>query len=70
MSTGMVHPDDKPEDVQERIELRRTLAHAARVCQAFSEPALNALWCALDNFVPLLRLLPGFQQRDSTYVRT
>ncbi|KAI0800334.1 hypothetical protein C8Q74DRAFT_1214309 [Fomes fomentarius] len=67
MSTGMVHPDDKPEDVQERIELRRTLAHAARVCQAFSEPALNALWCALDNLVPLLRLLPGFQRRDSTY---
>ncbi|KAI0753447.1 hypothetical protein C8Q80DRAFT_1351706 [Daedaleopsis nitida] len=68
MSTGMVHPDDKPEDIRDRVELRRTLACSARVCQIFYEPALNVLWCALDNLVPLLRLLPGFEKRESTYL--
>ncbi|RPD57354.1 hypothetical protein L226DRAFT_537456 [Lentinus tigrinus ALCF2SS1-7] len=70
LSTGMQHPDDTPEDVQERAELRRTLARAARVCQTFREAALNVLWCALDNIVPLLRLLPEFQERESEWMLT
>ena len=68
LSTGMQHPDDSPEDVLERAELRRTLACAARVCQVFREPALNVLWCALDSIVPLLRIIPSFQERDSAWV--
>ncbi|KAI0710302.1 hypothetical protein C8T65DRAFT_648496, partial [Cerioporus squamosus] len=67
LSTGMVHPEDTPEDVKERAEVRCTLARAARVCHAFSEPALDVLWCALDNIIPLLRLIPGFEKRESTW---
>lgn len=71
LSTGMVHHEDTPEDVKERAAVRSALANAALVCRQFAEPALNVLWCALDNLIPLLRLVPGFQQNEfSTYVRT
>ncbi|OCH92360.1 hypothetical protein OBBRIDRAFT_717559, partial [Obba rivulosa] len=42
---------------QDMIEIRRTLARAARVCKAFYEPALKILWKELNSLMPLLQLL-------------
>ncbi|EIW78533.1 hypothetical protein CONPUDRAFT_167527 [Coniophora puteana RWD-64-598 SS2] len=36
----------------------RDLSVLARVCQSFSEPALDVLWAALHSIVPLLKCLP------------
>ena len=35
-----------------------TLAALARICRAFNEPALDALWEALPNLAPIARCLP------------
>ncbi len=70
LATGMIHPDDTPEDVKWRAEVRCTLARAARVCHTFCEPALDVLWCALDSIVPLLRLIPGLEQQEAGWVGT
>ncbi|KAI0764346.1 hypothetical protein BD413DRAFT_673428 [Trametes elegans] len=43
-----------------RRESQKTLARAARVCRAFSEPALDVLWRNVDSVVHLLSLLPAF----------
>ncbi|KAH9913354.1 hypothetical protein B0H21DRAFT_385867 [Amylocystis lapponica] len=37
---------------------RRTLAKTARVCKAFSDPALNILWRHLFTLLPLFNLFP------------
>ncbi|KAI0330451.1 hypothetical protein GY45DRAFT_1323794 [Cubamyces sp. BRFM 1775] len=42
-----------------RKELQATLARAARVCRAFSVPALSALWRVTDSIVLLLSVLPS-----------
>ncbi|KAG5643531.1 hypothetical protein DXG03_000723 [Asterophora parasitica] len=39
--------------------LDRTLAGLARTCRAFSEPALDALWCSQPNLFNLLKYLPA-----------
>ncbi|KAL6306482.1 hypothetical protein BKA93DRAFT_142945 [Sparassis latifolia] len=49
-------PDDA--DVVAARACRRTLASAARVCQAFSDPALNSLWETLDDLLHVLNVLP------------
>ena len=49
---------DYYETKTERILVRQTLAAAARVSQAFSDPALDVLWSVLDDCDTLLRLLP------------
>jgi hypothetical protein len=36
----------------------QTLAAAARTCKSFKDPALDILWRSLDDFDPLLELLP------------
>ncbi|OCH85173.1 hypothetical protein OBBRIDRAFT_798434 [Obba rivulosa] len=36
---------------------RSSLARAARVCKAFSEPALDVLWRVMDDFIPLVKLV-------------
>ena len=38
-----------------------TLAWSARVCKAFSEPALKVLWRTLPDIFPLLKLISKFQ---------
>lgn len=44
---------------------RRTLACAARACQAFVEPALDALWRELGDLLVLLRILPSLKPYTS-----
>ncbi|EIW54008.1 uncharacterized protein TRAVEDRAFT_39705 [Trametes versicolor FP-101664 SS1] len=44
---------------------RFTLACSARVCRAFLEPALDALWRDLGDLLVLLRVLPSFQPYTS-----
>lgn len=39
-----------------------TLAHLARTCRTFKEPALDVLWKVLPELYPLVNLLP-----DSTW---
>ncbi|KAH9948962.1 hypothetical protein B0H21DRAFT_875815 [Amylocystis lapponica] len=48
---------------------RRTLSQAARVCRAFSDPALGVLWRTLLNPLPLFRLFTSLQkiQHDGGY---
>ncbi|KAH9889331.1 hypothetical protein C8Q73DRAFT_654201 [Cubamyces lactineus] len=41
-------------------EDRRTMAHAARVCTAFYEPAVRALWRTIPGIGPVLKLLVVF----------
>jgi len=36
----------------------RTFAALARTCRRFKEPALNALWKDMDDFMPLVLCLP------------
>ncbi|EIW78499.1 hypothetical protein CONPUDRAFT_30971, partial [Coniophora puteana RWD-64-598 SS2] len=42
----------------DKQDYTRDLAALARTCLAFREPALDALWCSLDDVDPLLRCLP------------
>ncbi|KAI0823999.1 hypothetical protein BC628DRAFT_1381053 [Trametes gibbosa] len=43
--------------VSENYRRRVTLAHLARVCTVFYEPAVRTLWRRLSNISPLLNLL-------------
>ncbi|KDR71822.1 hypothetical protein GALMADRAFT_253585 [Galerina marginata CBS 339.88] len=43
---------------------RATLLSAALTCRSFVEPALDALWWAMDDLRPLLSLLPSFKLDD------
>ncbi|KAH9924897.1 uncharacterized protein B0H18DRAFT_1010658 [Fomitopsis serialis] len=52
---------------RQRPARRRDLARSARVCKAFTEPALRVLWRVLPGVEPLLRLLScvrKVEQRD------
>ncbi|KAI9062618.1 hypothetical protein FKP32DRAFT_814087 [Trametes sanguinea] len=59
--------EDTPDAVAKHISTNHgndvtrttTLAHSARVCKTFSEPALRILWRQLPDVFPLLRLLPS-----------
>ncbi|KAM5544999.1 hypothetical protein V8D89_001110 [Ganoderma adspersum] len=58
---------DDDEEVAARFFLRRTLLSLAVSCRAFLVLALDMLWHTLDNIHPLLKLLPNYQRRYSTY---
>ncbi|PIL32779.1 hypothetical protein GSI_04896 [Ganoderma sinense ZZ0214-1] len=49
---------DYEEERENRSSLRSALAACARVCRAFSGPALDAQWKVLDDVVALLKILP------------
>ena len=53
-----IHKDEDEGEREERASCRSTLAACARVCRAFSDPALDAQWRVLDNVVVLLKILP------------
>ena len=58
-----------PKDRASRREAQRSLARLARVCSAFSAPALNVLWRVTDDLIHLLAILPSFKLvRHKTYV--
>ena len=38
-----------------------TILNLALTCRAFKDPALDALWWAMDDLTPLLALLKGFK---------
>ncbi|KAJ6570409.1 hypothetical protein B0H10DRAFT_2107939 [Mycena sp. CBHHK59/15] len=44
------------------------LPRLALVCRAFCEPALDALWRSMGSLLPLLKLLPSFQEVKGVYV--
>ena len=44
--------------------LRSSVLNVALTCRSFSEPALDILWWAMDDLVPLFNLLPGFQNKQ------
>ncbi|KAI0712859.1 hypothetical protein C8T65DRAFT_739268 [Cerioporus squamosus] len=54
-----------PPDPEEKVDAR-TLARAARICKAFTDPALSILWHSLTNIVPLLNVLPTFSEWRET----
>ncbi|KAJ7469586.1 hypothetical protein FB451DRAFT_1559972 [Mycena latifolia] len=59
-----------PPDLPSRAELKRlrgSLRAVALTCKGFSLSAVRTLWRRLDNFLPLLRLLPSFELRDDIY---
>ncbi|KAH9948645.1 hypothetical protein B0H21DRAFT_220625 [Amylocystis lapponica] len=45
---------------------RQVLARAARVCRAFSAPALDVLWREPENLLSLFRVLPSLERKDGT----
>ena len=49
---------DHEEEYEYRASLRGALAACARVCRAFSGPALDAQWRVLDDVLVLVKLLP------------
>jgi hypothetical protein len=44
--------------------LRSSVLNVALTCRSFSEPALDILWWAMDDLVPLFNLLPGFRNEQ------
>ncbi|KAI1785283.1 hypothetical protein LXA43DRAFT_1066046 [Ganoderma leucocontextum] len=52
---------EKDECVVSRQRARHDLASAARVCRAFAEHALDALWEVLEDLWPLLKVLPSYR---------
>ena len=40
---------------------RPSILNVALTCRFLSEPALDVLWWAMDDLIPLFNLLPGFQ---------
>ncbi|KAI1788328.1 hypothetical protein LXA43DRAFT_925115 [Ganoderma leucocontextum] len=66
-------PDTRafPRQKAGRREAQRSLARLARVCRAFSAPALNVLWRVTDDLIHLLSILPSFKLvRHKTYAFT
>lgn len=49
---------DYEEECEYRASLRGALSACARVCRAFSGPALDAQWRVLDDVLVLIKLLP------------
>ncbi|KAI0352060.1 hypothetical protein OH77DRAFT_1409962 [Trametes cingulata] len=59
-----------PRERIRRREAQQTLARAARVCHAFSGPALNVLWRVTDGLVSLLSVLPCFTFRIARHSKS
>ncbi|KAI9062613.1 hypothetical protein FKP32DRAFT_814058 [Trametes sanguinea] len=55
-------------DTEMDIQRTRTLAGLARVCKAFSEPALKVLWSQLYSSLPLFRVLPTLCKAEENVV--
>ena len=55
-------------DINNENENRQCLLNAALTCKDFLEVALDELWREMDSFVPILKLLPGLQFENETYV--
>ncbi|KAH7902976.1 hypothetical protein BJ138DRAFT_236047, partial [Hygrophoropsis aurantiaca] len=53
-----LHVDELLCHIFTQIEDHRTLFHLAHTCQAFKEPAVDALYSRLNGFGPLIRCLP------------
>ena len=64
---GSPNPDAFPRERAERRVRQRTLARLARVCHAFSVPALNVLWRVVDDLVALMSILPSFRMSYRGY---
>ncbi|KAJ6540326.1 hypothetical protein B0H19DRAFT_959324, partial [Mycena capillaripes] len=47
---------------------RKRLLSAALTCKSFCPTALDILWRNMDNLVPLLKLLPSFQEFNGIFV--
>ena len=50
------------------LENSSALARAARTCHAFSGPALDVLWRALDDLHALLKLFPSYMEEEDLSV--
>lgn len=73
LSPGPRLMDDDPRpNKRRRKTAQRTLASAARVCHAFSSPALDVLWRIVDDIVHLLEIFPSFRKElnQNRYVST
>lgn len=69
LSPGSPEVEAFPRQKTARREAQRSLARLARVCRAFSAPALNVLWRVTDDLIYLLSILPSFKWvRYKTYV--
>ena len=51
------------------VATQATLAHSARVCKAFYEPAIRVLWRRLEDCYPLFALLPQLMKVDEGNLR-
>ena len=47
---------------------RSSVLNVALTCRSFSEPALDILWWAMDDLVPLFNLLPGFENNQEVWI--
>lgn len=55
-----LNEDALPWERARRRWAQKTLACAALVCRALSEPALDVLWRAVDDIVHLIAVLPSY----------
>ena len=61
----VIRMDDAKADSDHRHHVgRRALAHCARVCKVFFEPAVRVLWAQLDSVLPLFHTLPSLKSYD------
>jgi len=44
------------------------LLQVGLTCKAFFDSAMSQLWCEVDSFLPLLRLIPKVVLNDGVYV--
>ena len=58
-----LHPGSKT-----MAQTRKDLLSAAKICKAFSGPALDLLWRVLPSLLPLLLLLPSAEVTNGHYV--
>ncbi len=61
LSPGSQDARALPRQKAARREAQRSLPRLARVCRAFSAPALKVLWTVTDNLIHLLSILPSFK---------
>ncbi|KAH9914476.1 uncharacterized protein B0H18DRAFT_126529 [Fomitopsis serialis] len=57
LTPPLLRGDLSPEEEEIRHNARHDLTNIARVCKAFSEHALDALWRELDDLLPVMQLL-------------
>ena len=55
---GRCSPQETKLDRKNRLACRRALLASALTCRTLSDLALDVLWRALDDILPLLYLLP------------